>query len=227
MASLHVIGQPSGGHMFKGRDGILRVNEVPAGVDRRTALELGATGGATLALAMFGGLLGSAADAAAQQMTTKYGGPQIWGGGRFRRLVTGHNAKNRSCLISDEIVDLSKPGTGTSPVIWKTVGSEPLGPTPAGEPRPFRTPSGLANSIDPAVGGTNAMFGVLQPSKGPKPDTTNRIGFHRTSTLDYTLILTNSLVLILEEDEVSLNPGDLVIQRNTDHAWWNNTNMPT
>lgn len=44
---------------------------------------------------------------------------------------------------------------------------------------------------------------------------------HRTPTLDYVIILSGELYLIMEEGETKLGPGDIVIQRGTNHAWSN------
>ena len=47
-------------------------------------------------------------------------------------------------------------------------------------------------------------------------------GMHRTQTLDYGILIQGQIHLILDDkEEVCLNPGDVVIQRGTDHAWEN------
>ena len=49
---------------------------------------------------------------------------------------------------------------------------------------------------------------------------------HRTPTLDYIIILSGELYLIMEEGETLLKPGDIVIQRGTNHAWSNRSDEP-
>lgn len=49
---------------------------------------------------------------------------------------------------------------------------------------------------------------------------------HQTPTLDYIIILSGELYLIMEEGETLLKPGDIVIQRGTNHAWSNRSNEP-
>lgn len=44
---------------------------------------------------------------------------------------------------------------------------------------------------------------------------------HKTRTLDYIIILSGELYLIMEEGEILLKAGDIVIQRGTKHAWSN------
>ena len=49
---------------------------------------------------------------------------------------------------------------------------------------------------------------------------------HKTQTLDYIIILSGELYLIMEDTETLLRAGDIVIQCGTNHAWSNRTNEP-
>ncbi|MBT2621147.1 cupin domain-containing protein [Chryseobacterium sp. ISL-6] len=49
---------------------------------------------------------------------------------------------------------------------------------------------------------------------------------HQTQTLDYIVILSGELHLIMEEGETLLKAGDIVIQRGTNHAWSNRSDQP-
>jgi mannose-6-phosphate isomerase-like protein (cupin superfamily) len=51
-------------------------------------------------------------------------------------------------------------------------------------------------------------------------------GMHRTRTVDYVVILSGGIDMLLDESEVHLNAGDVVIQRGTNHAWVNRGNQP-
>jgi len=51
-------------------------------------------------------------------------------------------------------------------------------------------------------------------------------GMHRTRTVDYVVILSGEIDMLLDESEVHLNAGDVVIQRGTNHAWVNRGNQP-
>jgi mannose-6-phosphate isomerase-like protein (cupin superfamily) len=49
---------------------------------------------------------------------------------------------------------------------------------------------------------------------------------HRTKTIDYALILTGEIDMLLDDSEIHLKAGDVVIQRGTNHAWVNRGNRP-
>ncbi len=49
---------------------------------------------------------------------------------------------------------------------------------------------------------------------------------HQTNTLDYIIILSGEIYLILEQKETLLKAGDIVIQRATNHAWSNRSSQP-
>lgn len=44
---------------------------------------------------------------------------------------------------------------------------------------------------------------------------------HRTETLDYGVVIEGEMTLVLDDSEVELKPGHVVIQRGTNHAWAN------
>jgi len=48
----------------------------------------------------------------------------------------------------------------------------------------------------------------------------------KTRTLDFCLVLEGEITLVLDTAEVHLKAGDTVVQRGTNHAWSNRSNMP-
>ena len=46
---------------------------------------------------------------------------------------------------------------------------------------------------------------------------------HKSQTVDYAIILEGEITLLLDNEEVTLSEGDIVIQRGTNHAWVNNS----
>ena len=51
-------------------------------------------------------------------------------------------------------------------------------------------------------------------------------GMHRTRTVDYGVVLSGEIDMLLDDSEVHLNAGDVVIQRGTNHAWVNRGDAP-
>jgi len=44
---------------------------------------------------------------------------------------------------------------------------------------------------------------------------------HKTETVDYAVCLEGEIVCILDDSEVTMKAGDVMIQRGTNHAWAN------
>ncbi len=181
-------------------------------LDRRTVIER------SLGFALAGSLLGASTELAAavsgtgQQSATPRSGLALPQG--MRRIVTGHDAEDRPYVVSDERV------TGFAfPNLFKTSGDDPFGPGPAGESRELRATD--SPQLEPEVGGASFVFVTLPPTR---PDA--ELGWHRTETVDINVLLGGELILVLDKEEVTLHPGDAVIQRNTMHAWKNPTNAP-
>jgi mannose-6-phosphate isomerase-like protein (cupin superfamily) len=49
---------------------------------------------------------------------------------------------------------------------------------------------------------------------------------HRTDTVDYAVVLQGSITMLLDEEDVELTAGDVVIQNGTNHAWANRGQAP-
>ena len=44
---------------------------------------------------------------------------------------------------------------------------------------------------------------------------------HATRTIDYAIIMHGEIVLMLDDSELTLKAGDVVVQQATNHAWIN------
>ena len=142
--------------------------------------------------------------------------------GTARRVVTGHDADGKSVVIADGLPPQDHPMQGPAVgadffEIWNAPEAvPPLASLPEGEPtaRPFTTmpPSGhLIRIID-----------IYPPDMGGQ-----RTVMHRTRTLDYAVVIEGEIVLVLSDSEVVLGPGEVVVQRGTDHAWENRSDKVT
>ena len=133
-----------------------------------------------------------------------------------RRVVTGHDSLGKSVVLSDGAPPQhhSMHGSGVGAdfhEMWSDARTIPeLTADVALEPneRPF--------TIMPTAGHLLRILDVYPLQDGGK-----RTVMHRTRTLDYVVVIEGELVLILDDSEVMLKAGDVVVQRGTDHAWEN------
>jgi len=85
----------------------------------------------------------------------------------------------------------------------------------------------IENTAMPATParGTYFRYVSIPPDKdlGIKPLEKGQVHplMHQTDTLDYIIILSGEIYLILDEEETLLKAGDIVVQRGTNHAWSN------
>jgi len=57
-------------------------------------------------------------------------------------------------------------------------------------------------------------------------DTSRHPAMHKSQTTDYIILLSGRITLVLDDEEVDLEPFDAVIQRGTNHAWANRGTEP-
>ena len=126
-----------------------------------------------------------------------------------RRVVTGHDERGVSVFAADGPVPVVRtaPDGALFCEIWAT--SAMPAPVAAAEPDPTLT----ALSVPPAPNGTKSRVNVFPPG-AISP-------MHRTQSVDYGIVLDGEVVLVLDESEATLRPGDVVVQRGTNHRWEN------
>lgn len=156
----------------------------------------------------------------------------------IRRVVTGHDAAGKSVFVSDDTVEPARPtlmpgaefhqlwggdktpefpGDGSMPQ-WHSY-FPPIGgfrfamltlpPSLGAEAQPLDIEKGLAEMEDVLPG----MLGYMDPSDP---------GMHTTDTIDFEVVLEGTVVLELDDGaEVTLRPGDTVVQNGTRHRWKN------
>jgi quercetin dioxygenase-like cupin family protein len=49
---------------------------------------------------------------------------------------------------------------------------------------------------------------------------------HRTETVDYAIVLSGEITMVLDDGDVTLHAGDVVVQCGTNHAWSNRSGAP-
>jgi quercetin dioxygenase-like cupin family protein len=51
-------------------------------------------------------------------------------------------------------------------------------------------------------------------------------GMHRTRSVDYAIVISGEIDMLLDDSEVHLKAGDTLVQRGTNHAWANRGTEP-
>ena len=135
-----------------------------------------------------------------------------------RRIVTG--LKNGKSIIAEDAVvtNVSEhfPGLLISD-IWVT------NQMPVDLSKEIQ----IENTVmpEPPVHGSYFRYVSIPPDKdlGIKPLEKGQVHplMHKTDTLDYIIILSGDIHMILDEEETPLKAEDIVVQRGTNHAWSN------
>jgi mannose-6-phosphate isomerase-like protein (cupin superfamily) len=167
--------------------------------------------------------------------------------GRIRRVITGHDEQGKAVVISDEAApavrtNALRPGH-VSTDLWKT------GAAPVVLKARMDDPTGGPKQIHPLPGGTVFRISELAPEpqavRNLDPDSAREVFramgnegaatfgrggrhpmMHRTETIDYAVVLEGRVTLVLDEQDVELEAGDVVIQCGTNHAWSNRSDKP-
>jgi hypothetical protein len=159
----------------------------------------------------------------------------------IRRVVTGHDAQGRAVVVMDGpaasvLHRPSRPGVALTD-LWATSGT----PTARMDGDPVDRPVVL----NPPPNGT--VFRIVQfgpEDPGALADADGVTAFaamraagnvvagarhpymHRTDTVDYAVVLQGSITMLLDDEDVELSAGDVVIQTGTNHAWANRGHAP-
>jgi mannose-6-phosphate isomerase-like protein (cupin superfamily) len=164
-----------------------------------------------------------------------------------RRIVTGHSAAGRSTVLFDGPCRFTRenparPGRGLTE-LWITertparnVGHEDAADRPIRlEPPPngslFRFFQVAPEAQDASLSAEErerqaaaSFAGIGAPHA--RVDTSRSPLMHKTKTMDYIILLSGEVTMLLDEGEVDLKPFDVVIQRGTNHAWINRGQEP-
>ena len=130
----------------------------------------------------------------------------------LRRVVTGHDANGKAKVLVDEQVTNTfshRPGAEFS-VIWST---DTLPANNDGN----EDPSG--KEIGTTIPG-GSVFRVVSFEPGVAPRN------HRTNSIDYAVVISGEIDMVLDGETVHLKAGDLLVQRGTVHDWINNGSVP-
>lgn len=152
-----------------------------------------------------------------------------------RRIVTGENAAGRSMIVSDGpaqnvVFPAHSPMVGQ--VLWATGEGAAPGddPAPAGHVFGFHSEGGTIlrivdfppdESCDP-----NKVAAFLDENQVRDREKPRHFWFHKTPSLDYAIVLEGEIYAMMDEGEVLMRQGDVLIQRATNHSWSNRSGRP-
>jgi quercetin dioxygenase-like cupin family protein len=135
-----------------------------------------------------------------------------------RRVGTGHDENGDAVVVSDERLTAVSRGLGagiSGCEMWSTnrMPIDNSAAADAAQRAGFVSHYIHANYVGTGAGTT---FRINEFAPGHARFT------HRTETADYVVVLSGTIDMELENDEViHLKPGDVVVQRGTVHAWVN------
>ena len=153
---------------------------------------------------------------------------------KIRRVVTGHDADGKSTFLLDGIAPNVKemdsmPGLALTD-LWETAGAPASNAGNAdAAARPVR--------LEPPKNGTILRIVEFPPDAAWRAAADAQKAFesigaggakdahsadpmmHRTATVDYIIVIKGEIWAILEKGETLLKPGDVLVQRGTNHSW--------
>ena len=142
-----------------------------------------------------------------------------------RRVVTGHTSEGVAVVVSDEEVastPIGDRGSATT-VLWGRDDAPqfPDDGMPPTRSSLFPPPGGSAWAVLELAPDGDEHHEFVRTELAPWADP-DEPGMHRTATIDYDIVLDGMIGLELDGGaEVTLGPGDVVVQNGTRHRWHN------
>ena len=156
----------------------------------------------------------------------------------IRRLITGHDARGKSCFIADgvapSVLAIAQMGGLTVTDLWETfdapadnAGARDNADRPVHlEPRPTGTIFRVVEFPPDAAWKQNAdgaaAFAAIQASHAADHESSDP-GMHKTASVDYAFVLEGEIWAVMDNEERLMKAGDALVQRGTNHAWANRT----
>ena len=131
---------------------------------------------------------------------------------QLRRVVTGHDDNGRAVVKIDELarnITSGRPRQSAC-VVWTTE-SFPVDNTGDAD-------QGLRQVGTTLNNGT--VFRVVEFGAGVAPRN------HRTDSIDYAVVMSGEIDMVLDDSVVHLKAGDVLVQRGTIHNWVNRGSEP-
>ena len=152
-----------------------------------------------------------------------------------RRIVTGHDAEGKAVVVMDgpapnrRVRDVGKI---VSTLLWAT------DETPADisrdddrAEREARVAPPVNGSVlrivdfppEDAAGPLDNAAMLKEMGLGEAAVPARHPSMHRTKSVDYAIVLEGEIDMLLDDTEVHVKAGDILVQQGTNHAWVNNS----
>lgn len=125
---------------------------------------------------------------------------------------------------------------GYAPSYVQTIWATGEGAAPGDEPVPegrmfgFHSPGGSILRIVDFPGDTSydveQLTEFLDANNVRDKDAPRHFWFHKTNSLDYAICLEGEIYAMMDIGETLMRPGDVLIQRATNHSWSNRSAKP-
>jgi naringenin degradation protein FdeH len=156
-----------------------------------------------------------------------------------RRIVTGHDADGKAVAILDApVVSRQRsPGGNALTMLWVTAespadvsGSADRAETKVGVPPPRNGSIFRIVDFPPTTASSQPIdHHAILLGMGIDPATqgyARHQNTHRTRSIDYAIVLEGEIDMLMDDTEVRVKAGDVLIQQGTNHAWVNNGTKP-
>ncbi len=156
----------------------------------------------------------------------------------IRRVVTKLDPSGKAVVMIDEKEKLTAPRPPNyAATVWTTEKAQPdfswtddRGKAKVGVAPKSGTIFRVVDFAPESAGGhpsdPNFMMKIVgadAPAKGLPP---RHPMMHRTRSLDYAVVISGEIDMLLDEGEVHLKAGDVIVQQATNHAWVNRGHEP-
>ncbi len=161
---------------------------------------------------------------------------------KIRRLVTTNDPSGKAVILLDGSapnVNIREDTGFFSTLLWVTDTTPP----------DISSNNDAANreiGVSPPVGGSIFRIVEFPPEKNTveevnreewlkemglepgseKGEAVRHPNMHRTESIDYAVIMTGEIDLLLDDSDVHLKAGDVIVQRASNHAWVNRGDEP-
>jgi mannose-6-phosphate isomerase-like protein (cupin superfamily) len=164
-----------------------------------------------------------------------------------RRVVTGHDQNGNAIVISDGpapfvhvnainpdwySTDIWRTNASPAPIVAvpteTTLGPRRQMPEKRGTVlriNHYPPESEAVRTMDPEA--SRRAFAALGNEKAATFGKGGRHPLmHRTETIDYAIVLSGEITMVMDDTDVHLKAGDVLVQCGTNHAWSNRSNAP-